>query len=132
LNLEPPHCEKDITTMCLAIPGQIQTITNAESLMRTGRVSFAGIIKDVNLAYVPEAEIGDYVMVHVGFAISTVDEDEAAKVFEYLDQMDELQELAIAQGEALGHRSSELNWEKFRPQKLEVKHGDNGVTEGTD
>jgi hydrogenase expression/formation protein HypC len=79
--------------MCLAIPGQIQTITNAESLMRTGRVSFAGIIKDVNLAYVPEAEIGDYVMVHVGFAISTVDEDEAAKVFEYLDQMDELQEI---------------------------------------
>jgi hydrogenase expression/formation protein HypC len=79
--------------MCLAVPGKILTITGDEELMRLGRVSFAGIIKEVNLAYVPEAKLGDYVMVHVGFAISTVDEREARRVFEYLDQMDELQEL---------------------------------------
>lgn len=79
--------------MCLAIPGQIQSIADIDPIMRTGRVSFAGIVKEVNLAYVPEAKIGDYVMVHVGFAISTVDEDEAARVFQYLDEMDELQEI---------------------------------------
>ncbi len=62
-------------------------------LERKGRVNFSGIVKEVNLAYVPEAKAGDYVLVHVGFAISTVDEKEAGKVFEYLKQMDELQEL---------------------------------------
>ena len=59
--------------------------------MRTGRVSFGGIIKEVNLAYVPEAAVGDYVIVHVGCAISKVDEQEAHRVFEYLEQMDELE-----------------------------------------
>lgn len=61
--------------------------------MRAGRVSFGGIQKEVNLAYVPEAQVGDYVIVHVGFAISRVDEQEAMQVFEYLREMDELQEL---------------------------------------
>jgi hydrogenase expression/formation protein HypC len=61
--------------------------------MRTGRVSFGGIVKEVNLAYVPEAQIGDYVIVHVGFALNTVDEEEAARVFEYLKEMEELGEL---------------------------------------
>jgi hydrogenase expression/formation protein HypC len=79
--------------MCLAVPGSILSITDDGTMMRTGRVSFAGIVKEVNLAYVPEAKIGDYVMVHVGFAISVVDEAEARRVFEYLDQIDELQEL---------------------------------------
>jgi hydrogenase expression/formation protein HypC len=79
--------------MCLAVPGKILTMSGDHPLTRTGRVSFAGIVKEVNLAYTPEAAIGDYVMVHVGFAISTVDEVEAARVFEYLDQMDQLQEL---------------------------------------
>jgi hydrogenase expression/formation protein HypC len=86
--------------MCLAIPGRITSVDNADSLMRTGRVNFSGIVKDVNLAYVPEAKIGDYVLVHVGFAISTVDEAEAQRVFEYLDEMDELQELQTAEAEA--------------------------------
>jgi len=67
--------------MCLAVPG------DAGSLMRFGKVSFGGIVKDVNLAYVPEAKVGDYVIVHVGFAISIVDEKEAEQVFEYLRQM---------------------------------------------
>jgi len=81
--------------MCLAIPGKILSLTDAEPLERMGRVSFGGIIKEVSLAYVPEAKLGDYVIVHVGFAISTLDEAEANRVFEYLHQMDELGELMI-------------------------------------
>jgi hydrogenase expression/formation protein HypC len=61
--------------------------------MRIGRVNFGGIVKDVNLAYVPEAKVDDYVIVHVGFALNTVDESEAARVFEYLKEMDGLAEL---------------------------------------
>jgi len=76
--------------MCLAIPGKILSVEGTEPLLRTGKVSFGGIIKDINLAYVPEAGVGDYVIVHVGFAISKVDEEEAGKVFEYLKQMNEL------------------------------------------
>jgi hydrogenase expression/formation protein HypC len=79
--------------MCLAVPGKIISLSDTEPLLRTGRVSFGGIVKDVNLAYVPEAQIGDYVLVHVGFAISTLDEAEAQEVFEYLRQMDELRDL---------------------------------------
>jgi hydrogenase expression/formation protein HypC len=79
--------------MCLAVPGKILHITEDEPMTRMGRVSFGGIVKQVNLAYVPEAGVGDYVIVHVGFAISTLDQQEADRVFEYLRQMDELQEL---------------------------------------
>jgi hydrogenase expression/formation protein HypC len=79
--------------MCLAIPGKIVSRTGEESLSRTGKVDFGGVLKEVSLAYVPEAQIGDYVIVHVGFAISRVDEAEAHKVFEYLREMDELAEL---------------------------------------
>jgi len=79
--------------MCLAVPGKIISVTGDEPLMRTGKVSFGGIVKDASLAYVPEAQVGDYVIVHVGFAISTLDEQEAQQVFEYLRQMDELAEL---------------------------------------
>jgi hydrogenase expression/formation protein HypC len=79
--------------MCLAVPGKIISICAAEPLMRTGRVRFGGIVKEVNLAYVPEAHVGDYVLVHVGFAISTLDETEAQEVFEYLRQIDELNDL---------------------------------------
>jgi len=78
--------------MCLAIPGKILSITG-EGFERTGKVSFGGVLKDVNLSYVPEAKIDDYVIVHVGFAINTLDESEANKVFEYLKEMDELGEL---------------------------------------
>lgn len=62
-------------------------------MQRAGRVSFGGIVKEVNLVLVPEAEVGDYVIVHVGVAISRVDESEAKRVFEYLREMDELDEL---------------------------------------
>ncbi len=79
--------------MCLAIPGKIESIVNDDPLLRTGKVNFGGILKDVNLAYVPDAKIGDYVIVHVGFALSKVDEAEAHQVFDYLRQMEELQDL---------------------------------------
>ncbi|WP_394842325.1 HypC/HybG/HupF family hydrogenase formation chaperone [Pendulispora brunnea] len=67
--------------MCLGIPGEVVSILEAE--LRTGRVSFGGIVKDVCLAYVPEAVVGDYVIVHAGFAISRVDETEARRTLAY-------------------------------------------------
>jgi hydrogenase expression/formation protein HypC len=79
-------------TMCLAVPGKILSIVNDDGVMRTGRVSFGGIVKEVNLAYTPDATVGDYVIVHVGFAISTVDEREAERVFAYLQELDNLEE----------------------------------------
>ena len=79
--------------MCLAIPGKITSISGDDPLMRTGKVDFGGILKEVSLAYVPEAQLGDYVIVHVGFALSRVDEAEAHQVFEYLREMQELAEL---------------------------------------
>jgi hydrogenase expression/formation protein HypC len=78
--------------MCLAIPGQIKAI-EGDGLERTGKVNFGGIQKQVSLAYTPEANIGDYVLVHVGFALQVVDETEAQQVFEYLREMDELSEI---------------------------------------
>lgn len=79
--------------MCLAVPGRILDIEGTDPLLRAGRVDFAGIQKRVNLSYVPDARVGDYVLVHVGFAISTVDEAEASQVFEYLKTMGDLAEL---------------------------------------
>lgn len=79
--------------MCLAIPGKLETVSGDDPLGRLGKVNFGGVLKDVSLACLPEARVGDYVIVHAGFALSKVDEDEAAKVFEYLRQMDELAEL---------------------------------------
>ena len=80
--------------MCLAVPGRIIEIEGTDPLLRAGRVDFSGIVKRVNLSYVPEASVGDYVLVHVGFAISTVDEAEAGKVFSYLRDMGDLAELS--------------------------------------
>jgi hydrogenase expression/formation protein HypC len=79
--------------MCLAIPGKVETLSGDDPITRMGRVNFGGVIKEASLAYVPEAQVGDYVIVHAGFALSKVDEDEAHKVFEYLRQMEELDEL---------------------------------------
>jgi len=79
--------------MCLAIPGKIESISGDDLLTRMGKVNFGGILKDACLAYVPEAKIGDYVIVHVGFALSRLDEAEAHRVFDYLKQMEELSEL---------------------------------------
>ena len=79
--------------MCLAVPGRIVSIEGDDPLLRSGRVDFSGAVKLVNLAYVPEAKVGDYVLVHVGFAISTVDEAEARLVFQYLKEMGDLADL---------------------------------------
>ena len=79
--------------MCLAIPGKIIRISGTEPLERRGSVSFGGAVRQVALACVPQAEVGDYVLVHVGLAISLIDEAEARRVFEYLAEMDDLAEL---------------------------------------
>ena len=79
--------------MCLAVPGKIVSIEGEDPVLRSGRVDFSGIIKQVSLACVPEAKVDDYVLVHVGMALSIVDEKEAAEVFSYLKQMGELAEL---------------------------------------
>jgi hydrogenase expression/formation protein HypC len=88
--------------MCLGVPGKVVRIDENPLGMTMGRVNFAGITKDVCLAYVPGVQVGDYVVVHVGFAISKVDEDEARRTFEYLETMDELGELHIAQPDDAG------------------------------
>ena len=77
--------------MCLAIPGKVLTSEDL-GFARTGRVQFGGIVREVCLDFVPEAGIGDYVMVHVGFAISKVDEAEAQRTYQLLAEMGLLQE----------------------------------------
>lgn len=79
--------------MCLGAPGKIISVSGADPLERVGRVSFGGVIKEVSLAYVPEAGVGDYVIVHAGFAISKIDEQEAEEVFNYLKQIEKLNEI---------------------------------------
>ncbi|WP_017302922.1 HypC/HybG/HupF family hydrogenase formation chaperone [Spirulina subsalsa] len=74
--------------MCLAIPGKVVSIQGDDPLMRAGKVSFGGVIKEVSLAYVPDVEIGQYVVVHVGFALSIVDEEEAEETLAYLEQLE--------------------------------------------
>jgi len=77
--------------MCLAIPGKLLTAENHNGI-RIGRVQFGGITREVCLDFVPEAEVGDYVIVHVGFAISRVDAEEAEKSYQLLESMGVLQE----------------------------------------
>ena len=79
--------------MCLAIPGKVLSVSGDDPLTRMGKIDFSGVIKEASLAYVPEVNVGDYVIVHVGFALSKVDEAEAQKVFGYLKQIGELDEL---------------------------------------
>lgn len=79
--------------MCLAVPGKIISISGDEQITKIAKIDFAGIRKDISIAFVPEAGIGDYVIVHVGFALSVIDEKEAHEVFEYLKEFDELDEL---------------------------------------
>lgn len=79
--------------MCLAIPGRVVSVSGDDPLLRTGKIDFGGVLKEASLAYVPDVGVGDYVIVHVGFAISKVDEAEARQVFEYLREMEELNEL---------------------------------------
>jgi hydrogenase expression/formation protein HypC len=79
--------------MCLAIPGKI-TELHDNCGVRMSRVDFGGITREACLEYIPDAKIGDYVLVHVGFAISKVDEEEAARTYKYLEEMGQLTEVA--------------------------------------
>ena len=80
--------------MCLAIPGKIKSIeSQMDGLVRMAKVSFDGILKEASLELVPEAKEGDYVLIHVGIAISLVDEEEAKKTFDYLRQIGDIAEL---------------------------------------
>lgn len=74
--------------MCLAVPGKIISIAGEDPLTRTGKVSFGGAVKEVNLAYVPEAGVNDYVIVHVGFALNTIDEAEALRLLDEIRQIE--------------------------------------------
>jgi hydrogenase expression/formation protein HypC len=71
--------------MCLGIPGEVRSIEDGP--LRTGQVVFGGVVKEVCLAYVPEAAVGDFVIVHAGFAISRLDREQARHVFAYLDEL---------------------------------------------
>ena len=81
--------------MCLAVPGKITELSDAGGVSMA-RVDFGGITREACMAYLPEARVGDYVLVHVGFAITQVDEEEAARTLAYLKEMDELAELEAA------------------------------------
>lgn len=79
--------------MCLAVPGKVIDVSGQTWTERIGRVSFGGVVKEVSLAYVPDVQPGEYVLVHVGFAISTIDEHEAERIFAILDEMGGLEDL---------------------------------------
>ncbi len=80
--------------MCLGIPGKvIKTFREHDVLM--GKVDFSGVVKQVCLEHVPDVKLGEYVLVHVGFALSAIDESEAKRVFEFLDEMKQLDELNV-------------------------------------
>jgi hydrogenase expression/formation protein HypC len=82
----------DEVRMCLAIPGKIVEFHENQGV-RMSKVDFGGITREACLEYIPDAKLGDYVMVHVGFAISKVDEDEAARTYRYLEEMGQLTEV---------------------------------------
>lgn len=82
--------------MCLAVPGRVLDIQGDDPFLRTGRVSFNGVVKVISLTCAPEAKVGDYVLVHVGVAISVIDEREAEQTFQYLSAMGELDGLEPA------------------------------------
>ncbi len=82
--------------MCLAVPGKVVEIIGDDPLLRSAKVSFAGVVKLVSLTCTPEAKLGDFVLVHVGVAISIVDSQEAEQTFQYLKAMGELDGLDVA------------------------------------
>jgi hydrogenase expression/formation protein HypC len=78
--------------MCLAVPGKVLTVEEGDLAFRSGNVDFCGIRKTVNLAFTPEVRPGDFVLVHVGFALTRIDEEEANRTFQYLAQIGALKE----------------------------------------
>lgn len=75
--------------MCLSVPGRVESVSGEDPLTRSAQVNFGGILKEVNLAFVPEAEVGDYVLVHVGIALARIDAEEAERVFQLLEELGE-------------------------------------------
>jgi hydrogenase expression/formation protein HypC len=82
--------------MCLAVPGKVLSIEGSDPAFRTGNVDFCGVRKAVNLAFTPDVTVGDYVLVHVGFALTQVDEEEAARTYQYLADIGALEEEGLA------------------------------------
>src|SRR5690242_17301499 len=93
----------DEAAMCLAIPGKVLEQFDRGG-MGMARVQFGGIVREVCLDYVPAAHVGDYVLVHVGFALSTVDPEEAARTYQLLEEMDQLTELHAPVAEEVSAR----------------------------
>ena len=90
------RCESETeTNVCLAIPGKLVEISKDAHGVRMGKVNFGGIVKQVCLEYTPEADAGDYVLVHVGFALGKIDEEEAARTYKLLEDMEQLTELDV-------------------------------------
>jgi hydrogenase expression/formation protein HypC len=81
--------------MCLAIPGKVIEIEQDAAGVRMGKANFGGIVKQVCLEYTPEVNCGDYILVHVGFALSKVDEAEAQRTYQALEEMNQLAELQV-------------------------------------
>ena len=77
--------------MCLAVPGRLLDASGDDPLTRVGRVDFGGVVKEINLAFAPEARVGDHLLVHVGFAIAVIDEAEAERLFRHLEEIGELE-----------------------------------------
>jgi hydrogenase expression/formation protein HypC len=91
--------------MCLAVPGKIVSITGDDPWTRTAKVSFGGVVKEVNMAYLPDSKVDDYVIVHAGFALSQIDEAEAVRTFEELTKL----------AEAMGDAEADAETEGFIP-----------------
>jgi hydrogenase expression/formation protein HypC len=94
--------------MCLAIPGKIVAFHENHGV-RMSKVDFGGITREACLEYLPDAKVGDYVMVHVGFAISKVDEEEAARTYRYLQELDQLAELTSPDIETVQEPDDEVS-----------------------
>ena len=90
--------------MCLGVPGEILEITPDESGMTMGKVRFGGVAREVCLAYVPEAKVGEWVLVHVGFALNTLDEEEAKETLRLLEELGE----AAAEEDAIQEAARQL------------------------
>lgn len=84
--------------MCLATPGKLIELKEVQGI-KMGKANFGGIVKQVCLEYTPEAQVGEYVLVHVGFALAIIDEAEAARTYEILKQLDQLSELDVPEFE---------------------------------
>ncbi|MDB6030445.1 MAG: hydrogenase assembly chaperone hypC/hupF [Verrucomicrobiales bacterium] len=94
--------------MCLAIPGKVIDITEDPNGVRMAKANFGGIVKQVCLEYTPDVQIGEYVLVHVGFALGKVDEEQAANTYRVLEELRQLDELTPTDGESQQEEDNEV------------------------